>query len=149
MLLPNFDYEQILDWYLSDRFRFERKDVAKVWTDDSGFTFYKLVYVDIRVCEKVVIFDGNLRVGYVTWNDSELCGLYVMPNYRGKGIAKRLLSYVPKDLHVWIQDFKLTKSEPPGLDYDSLHPFYLHHYFKKENLANEKASLASCSDSCP
>lgn len=141
-MLPNFDYEKIYDWICTDRFRFEREDIAKVWTDkDVGFTFYKLVYVDVRVCEKIVVFDGNTRVGYVTWSESELCGLYVMPNYRGKGIAKKLLSYVPSGLYIWIQDFTLRESEPAGLDYEGLHQFYQVHYYEK----NEKTSTASCS----
>jgi GNAT superfamily N-acetyltransferase len=136
MLLPNFEQEQIRDWILDngDLFRFEKRDVAKVWNDaDSGFTFYKLVFTDGGICEKVVVFDGNLRVGYVTWNDSQLCGLYVMPNYRNKGVAKKLLSYVPTGLHIWIMDFTLTKSEPRGLGYDRLHQFYQVHYYQKEN----------------
>lgn len=131
-MLPNFDYEPTRDWICTDRFRFEREDVAKVWAE-SEFTFYKLVFSEFsRLYEKVVVFDGNFRVGYVTWSESELCGLYVMPNYRGRGIAKKLLSYVPSGLHTWIQDFTLTKSEPVGLDYDSLHRFYQVHYYEKK-----------------
>jgi GNAT superfamily N-acetyltransferase len=139
-MLPNFDYERIHDWHCTDRFRFEREDVAKTWTDsDSGFTFYKLVYTDASaICEKVVVFDGNFRVGYVTWSATELCGLYVMPNYRGRGVAKKLLSYAPPGLYIWIQDFTLTESEPAGLDYDGLHRFYqVHYYEKKENHGNQ------------
>jgi len=143
-MLPNFDHEQIDDWVFCDRFRFEKEDVAKTWIcPDTGFTFFKLVFTDGGLCEKVVVFDNNLRVGYVTWNDSELCGLYVMPSYRGKGVAKRLLSYVPPGLYIWIQDFTLTKSEPTGLDYDKLHQFYQGHYYQKEN-TNESSNSSSC-----
>ena len=146
-MLPNFDYERIHDWYCSDRFRFEREDVARTWTEaDSGLTFYKLVYPDGGICEKVVVFDGNFRVGYVTWSATELCGLYVMPNYRGRGIAKKLLSYVPSGLYIWIQDFTLTKSEPAGLDYEGLHRFYQVHYYSRKEVTNEKISTSfSCS----
>jgi GNAT superfamily N-acetyltransferase len=144
-MLPNFDIEQH-DWIICDRFRFEREDVAKFWTGGSGFTFYKLVYVGGGICEKVVVFDGNFRVGYVTWSQTELCGLYVMPNYRGKGMAKRLLSYVPPNLHIWIQDFSLMNSEPQGLSYDKLRDFYNTYYFRKEN-KNEKTPNAHCFNS--
>lgn len=139
MKLPNFDYEQIHDWHCTDRFRFEREDIAKFW-QFSGLTFYKLVYTDASaICEKVVVFDGHFRVGYVTWNQTELCGLYVMPNYRGRGIAKGLLSYVPPGLYIWIQDFTLTKSEPAGLDYDRLHRFYQVHYYENHGNQHRKA----------
>ena len=144
MKLPNFDYEKIHDWVCTDRFRFEREDVAKTWTDsDVGFTFYKLVYTGGGICEKVVVFDGNLRVGYVTWSATELCGLYVMPRYRNQGMAKKLLSYVPPGLYIWIQDFTLTKSEPAGLDYDRLHQFYTTYYCSKETANGNQHRKAS------
>lgn len=150
MKLPNFDHEQITDWVCSDRFRFEREDVAKAWVDsDSGFQFFKLVYTDGAIAEKIVVFDGNYRVGYISWTDGyEIHGLYVMPGYRSRGIAKKLLSFVPPGLNVWVMDFILMKSEERGLPYHKLVDFYNTHYFTKENLANEKATIACLSNSC-
>ena len=148
-MLPNFDKEQITDWQCSDWFRFEREDVARHWIDsDTGFQFYKLVFTEGRIVEKIIVFDDDYRVGYVSWTDGdEIHGLYVMSGYRSRGIAKKLLSYVPKGLHVWVMDFKLRNSEPKGLPYDKLVAFYDTHYFTKENLANEKTTLARCSNS--
>lgn len=143
-MLPNFNHEQITDWIVCDRFRFEREDVVKVWTEE-GLTFYKLVFSEFSsIREKIVVFKGDTRVGYVSWTEGyEIHGLYVMPDYRSRGIGKKLLSFVPKGLNVWVMDFTLTHSEPQGLPYDKLTEFYQVHYFDvvntKENIANEKS----------
>jgi GNAT superfamily N-acetyltransferase len=133
--LPNFDKESVNWGCNSDWFRFEREDIAKTWSDsETNYQFYKLVFTDCGIVEKIVIFDGDSRVGYVSWTEGyEIHGLYVMPSYRSRGIGKKLLSFVPPGLKVWVMDFTLIKSEERGLPYHKLVDFYNTHYFGINN----------------